>query len=106
MKAASDAKTIDGVPVDLYLAWSLTDGVEWAEKMTKLFGIVWTDYAKGGERVPKDSAYWLAETFRTLNSTAPAAQKAPAAEPKAPAAEKPAAEPKAGAVGKPGPASI
>jgi len=106
VKAASDAKTIDGVPVDLYLAWSLTDGVEWAEKMTKLFGIVWTDYAKGGERVPKDSAYWLAETFRTLNSTAPAAQKAPAAEPKAPAAEKPAAEPKAVAVGKPGPASI
>ena len=82
VKAASDAKTIDGVPVDLYLAWSLTDGVEWAEKMTKLFGIVWTDYAKGGERVPKDSAYWLAETFRTLNGTAPA--KAPvAAEPKA-----------------------
>ena len=100
VKAASDAKTIDGVPVDLYLAWSLTDGVEWAEKMTKLFGIVWTDYEKGGVRIPKDSAWWLAETFRTLNGTAPpaAAPAAGAAAAAAPtAAAEPAAAPKAAA---------
>lgn len=92
VQAAADAKAKDGVPVDLYLAWSLTDGVEWAEKMTKLFGIVWTDYDKGGERVPKDSAYWLAETFRTLNETGPSPGGAAGAKPAAP---KPAAEPAA-----------
>jgi beta-glucosidase len=95
VQSAADAKNKDGVPVDLYLAWSLTDGVEWAEKMTKLFGIVWTDYEKGGQRVPKDSAYWLAETFRTLNGTAPAAGgEKPAASGDKP---KPAAEPAAAA---------
>jgi len=34
------------------------DNIEWAEGMTKRFGIVWVD-PETQERTPKDSAHWL-----------------------------------------------
>ena len=66
--AADAAVQEDGVPLTTYLAWSLTDGLEWQEGMTKRFGITHVDVSPGGspERVPKASAVWLAKEFGTL----------------------------------------
>ena len=66
--AADAAVQEDGVPLTTYLAWSLTDGLEWQEGMTKRFGITHVDVKGGGspERVPKASAVWLAKEFGTL----------------------------------------
>ena len=66
--AADAAVQEDGVPLTTYLAWSLTDGLEWQEGMTKRFGITYVDVKPGGsaERVPKASAVWLAKEFGTL----------------------------------------
>ena len=63
--AADAAVQEDGVPLTTYLAWSLTDGLEWQEGMTKRFGITHVD-EKTNERVPKASAVWLAREFGTL----------------------------------------
>lgn len=67
--AADAAVQEDGVPLTTYLAWSLTDGLEWQEGMTKRFGITYVDTKPGAasaERVPKASAVWLAKEFGTL----------------------------------------
>lgn len=63
--AADAAVQEDGVPLTTYLAWSLTDGLEWQEGMTKRFGITHVG-ENSPERIPKASAVWLAKEFGTL----------------------------------------
>jgi hypothetical protein len=63
--AADAAVQEDNVPLTTYLAWSLTDGLEWQEGMTKRFGITHVG-EKSAERIPKASAVWLAKEFGTL----------------------------------------
>ena len=48
----------NGAPLRGYFAWSLMDNIEWAEGMTKRFGIVWVDPVNQ-TRTAKDSAHWL-----------------------------------------------
>ena len=59
-----------GVDVRGYFVWSLLDNFEWAWGYAKRFGIVHVDFPTG-ERRPKDSARWFAETIknRTLAAT-------------------------------------
>jgi len=47
----------DGVPVNGYFAWSLTDNFEWTEGYYARFGLVYIDYVTQ-RRFIKDSAYW------------------------------------------------
>lgn len=57
ISAVADA--IDaGVDVRGYFAWSLMDNIEWAEGLTKRFGIVHVDY-ETMQRTPKASAEFL-----------------------------------------------
>lgn len=57
ISAVADA--IDaGVDVRGYFAWSLMDNIEWAEGLTKRFGIVHVDY-QTMQRTPKASADFL-----------------------------------------------
>ena len=56
--AAALSARDNGVPLRGYFAWSLMDNIEWAEGMTKRFGIVWVD-PQDQARTPKDSAHWL-----------------------------------------------
>lgn len=53
----------DGVPVDGYFCWSLTDNFEWAEGYVPRFGIVYVDYPTQ-RRVVKDSGRWFQERLR------------------------------------------
>ena len=54
----------DGVDIRGYFYWSLMDNFEWAKGYFERFGLIYVDYATG-ERVPKDSIAWYAETIRT-----------------------------------------
>ena len=47
----------EGVKVDGYFVWSLTDNFEWAEGYRPRFGLIYVDYEKL-TRVPKNSAFW------------------------------------------------
>ena len=53
----------DGVDIRGYFCWSLLDNFEWARGYSERFGLVYVDYATG-ERIPKDSLGWYAETIR------------------------------------------
>lgn len=57
--AALDAKD-QGVDLRGYFAWSLIDNIEWAEGLTKRFGIVHVDH-ETQVRTPKQSYYMLKE---------------------------------------------
>ncbi|MFW5996260.1 MAG: GH1 family beta-glucosidase [Halanaerobiaceae bacterium] len=49
----------EGVPLKGYYIWTLMDNFEWAFGYNRRFGLIYTDYQNGLERVWKDSAYWL-----------------------------------------------
>jgi beta-glucosidase len=53
----------EGVPVEGYFAWTLTDNFEWAEGYRARFGLVHVDF-ETQRRTIKDSGYW----FRALLS--------------------------------------
>ena len=54
----------DGVDIRGYFCWSLLDNFEWARGYAERFGLIYVDYATG-QRIPKDSLVWYAETIRT-----------------------------------------
>ena len=47
----------EGVPVEGYFIWSLTDNFEWSDGYDPRFGLVYVDYATQ-KRTIKDSGYW------------------------------------------------
>ncbi|CAI5959423.1 unnamed protein product [Closterium sp. NIES-65] len=55
--AVADAMR-DGAVVRGYFAWSLLDNFEWAMGYSRRFGIHYVDFAHGGARFPKRSAFW------------------------------------------------
>jgi beta-glucosidase len=50
----------EGLPVEGYFAWSLTDNFEWSEGYHPRFGLVYVDYATQ-QRYLKASGQWFAE---------------------------------------------
>ena len=53
----------EGVPVDGYFIWTLTDNFEWSEGYRPRFGIVYVDYPTQ-KRIIKDSGYWFQERLK------------------------------------------
>jgi len=53
----------EGVPVNGYFVWSLTDNFEWSEGFEPRFGLVYVDYATQ-KRTIKDSGYWFQKNLR------------------------------------------
>jgi beta-glucosidase len=58
------AINIDGVQVMGYMAWSLLDNFEWADGLTKRFGVVYIDYQNNLTRYPKSSYYWYRDFIK------------------------------------------
>ncbi|RFS21098.1 beta-glucosidase [Chitinophaga silvatica] len=50
----------EGIPVDGYFAWTLTDNFEWAEGYRARFGLVYVDF-QTQQRIIKSSGYWFRE---------------------------------------------
>lgn len=48
----------EGVKLDGFFVWSLTDNFEWAEGFRPRFGLIYVDY-DSLQRIPKKSAQWL-----------------------------------------------
>jgi beta-glucosidase len=48
----------EGVPVNGYFVWSLTDNFEWKEGYKPRFGLVYIDY-ENLNRFIKDSGFWF-----------------------------------------------
>jgi beta-glucosidase len=61
--AVLDARD-QGVDVRGYFAWSLLDNIEWAEGLTKRFGLVRVDF-ETQQRTPKLSAHFMRELIRS-----------------------------------------
>ncbi|MFI2372626.1 GH1 family beta-glucosidase [Streptomyces sp. NPDC018833] len=61
LRSLSDAVTA-GVDVRGYIAWSLTDNIEWAEGTSQRFGLVHVDYDTL-QRTPKASYGWYRDTI-------------------------------------------
>jgi beta-glucosidase len=61
--AAVARAAADGCNVKGYLCWSLLDNFEWAQGLSKRFGIVRVDYATG-TRTPKDSYRFFSEVIK------------------------------------------
>ena len=59
LKAASE----DGIPVDGYFQWSLTDNFEWYSGYDDRFGLIYIDY-RNQKRIPKDSLAWYSEVVK------------------------------------------
>lgn len=57
MNAVQQAKA-EGVNVNGFFVWALSDNFEWAEGYSPRFGLIYIDY-KTLKRIPKKSAYWL-----------------------------------------------
>ncbi|MDQ8184684.1 GH1 family beta-glucosidase [Pelagicoccus sp. SDUM812002] len=53
----------NGVDLRGYMCWSMMDNFEWALGYTRRFGLHWVDY-ETGERQPKASAKWYAQTVK------------------------------------------
>lgn len=58
----------DGVNVQGYFQWSLTDNFEWAEGYKERFGLIYVDFPTQ-KRIPKDSAYWYKEMIASNGGT-------------------------------------
>ena len=50
----------EGVPLEGYFVWTLTDNFEWAEGYRPTFGLVHIDF-QTQQRTVKDSAYWYSQ---------------------------------------------
>lgn len=66
IEAVLRART-EGVPVNGYFAWSLTDNFEWTEGYNARFGLVYIDYVTQ-RRFIKDSAYWYSELIHDFEA--------------------------------------
>eukprot|EP00775_Hariotina_reticulata_P009615 gene9615-9776_t len=62
------AKTVDGVNVRNYYAWSFLDNFEWREGFNHRFGTVYVDLKDNLKRYPKGTALWLAKYFYRANA--------------------------------------
>jgi beta-glucosidase len=54
----------EGCNIQGYFLWSLMDNFEWAEGYQMRFGIIFIDYEKNLDRVPKKSYYWYQSKIR------------------------------------------
>lgn len=52
-----------GIPIDGYFAWTLTDNFEWVEGFEPRFGLVYTNF-ETQERIVKDSGLWFKRWLR------------------------------------------
>lgn len=57
----------EGIPVEGYFVWSLTDNFEWIEGTIPRFGLIYIDY-KTQERIIKESGKWF-KNFLNTNGT-------------------------------------
>lgn len=64
LKQAAD----EGVPVNGYFHWSLTDNFEWHSGFDERFGLVYIDYATQ-KRFIKDSGYWYRDYLFSQSET-------------------------------------
>lgn len=54
----------EGIPVNGYFHWSLTDNFEWSQGYDERFGLVYVDY-ETQERIIKDSGYWYRDIIKS-----------------------------------------
>ena len=54
----------EGADVRAYFYWSLLDNFEWAEGLSKRFGLVYVDHSTQ-KRIIKESGYWYRDFIRS-----------------------------------------